>query len=134
MARTFLKAGWHKLVMANYAVDPGLLEPYRPQGTEIDFFNDTCYVSLVGFMFLDTRVMGLRIPFHVNFEEVNLRFYVRTGSEGTVKRGVVFIREIVPRLMLATVANLIYNENYQAMPMKHSWQRVGNEHRVSYSW
>ena len=134
MAGTFLKAGWRKLVMANYAIDPGLLERYRPHHTQIDFFKNTCYVSLVGFMFIDTRVMGLKIPFHVNFEEVNLRFYVKTGKAGKVKRGVVFIKEIVPRPMLAATANLVYKENYEAMTMKHSWKKADGERRVSYSW
>jgi uncharacterized protein YqjF (DUF2071 family) len=32
---------------------------------------------MVGFVFKDTRVLGIKWPFHVNFEEVNLRFYVR---------------------------------------------------------
>src|SRR5688572_30573948 len=94
--RIFLNAEWRKLAMVNYAVDPRILEPYIPFGTELDFWNDTCYVSLVGFMFVDTKIKGLKVPFHVNFEEVNLRFYVRYNDNGDWKRGVVFIKEIVP--------------------------------------
>src|SRR6185503_10721641 len=111
-------AGWRKLVMANYAVDPSALAPYLPYKTEIDLWQGTCYVSLVGFMFVDTAVMGVKIPFHVNFEEVNLRFYVRYRDQGEWKRGVVFIKEIVPRAALAFVANTLYNENYETMPMR----------------
>ena len=36
-----------------------------------------CYVSLVGFMFKNTRLLNIPIPFHTDFEEVNLRFYVK---------------------------------------------------------
>jgi uncharacterized protein YqjF (DUF2071 family) len=34
-------------------------------------------VSLVGFLFQNTRLRSIPIPFHRIFEEVNLRFYVR---------------------------------------------------------
>ncbi len=134
MGSTFLKAEWRKLVMANYAVDPLILTKYLPHKTEIDVWNNTCYVSLVGFMFIETRVKGIKIPFHVNFEEVNLRFYVRYLDNGEWKRGVVFIKEIVPKPALMFVANLIYKENYETMPMRHSWVTAGNEITVEYGW
>src|SRR6185312_5033436 len=96
----FLTAEWTNLLMLNYAVDIGLLESFVPAGTEIDAFDGKTYLSLVGFEFNRTRVRGFAVPFHQNFEEVNLRFYVRRGS----KRGVVFIRELVPRYAVAAVA------------------------------
>ena len=86
MANTFLEAQWRKLAMANYVVDKKILSPYLPHKTELDLWNDKCYVSLVGFMFLDTRIKGFRIPFHVDFEEVNLRFYVRYHDGAECKR------------------------------------------------
>ncbi len=134
MASTFLKAEWRKLAMANYQVDKKLLEKYLPAKTEIDLWNDVCYVSLVGFMFNNTKVMGLKIPFHINFEEVNLRFYVKYKDNEEWKRGVVFIKEIVPKHALTFVANTIYKENYQTMPMKHAWTVVENELSVAYQW
>lgn len=70
----FLKAEWRKLAIFNYEIDPEILIPYLPAGTELDFYRGTCYVSLIGFMFMNTRLLGLTIPFHRNFEEVNLRF------------------------------------------------------------
>jgi uncharacterized protein YqjF (DUF2071 family) len=130
----FLEAEWRKLVMANYAVDPNILKPYLPYRTELDVWQNNCYVSLVGFMFLNTRVKGFRIPFHVNFEEVNLRFYVRYKDDGVWKRGVVFIREIVPKLALSLVANLVYGEPYVTMPMRHDWSETENSLKVSYEW
>lgn len=134
MASNFLKAEWRKLLMFNYAVDADLLTRYLPAGTEIDLWNNTCYISLVGFMFLNTKLKGIKVPFHSNFEEVNLRFYVRYGKPGTWKRGVVFIKEIVPRPALTMVANKIYKENYQTNAMSHKWDTDGEELRVEYCW
>jgi uncharacterized protein len=131
---TFLTAEWRKLAMVNYSVDKAILEGYVPKGTELDLWEDTCYVSLVGFMFLNTRLKGMAVPCHGNFEEVNLRFYVRYKEHEIWKRGVVFIKEIVPRPALTLVANRIYKENYQTMPMKHEWLITDNSLRVEYSW
>lgn len=115
----FLTAEWRKLILANYPVDPNLLLPYLPKGTELDFHHNICYVSLVGFMFLNTKVMGVSLPFHKNFEEVNLRFYVRRQTSEGWKRGVVFIKEIVPKFAVAYTAKTVYHEPYCYMPMKH---------------
>ena len=116
--------------MANYVLDPAVLAPYLPVGTEIDSWRGNTYVSLVGFLFLDTRVKGFPIPFHRNFEEVNLRFYVRRPTSDGPRRGVVFVKEIVPGRAIAGLARGLYNENYVAMPMRHVLQ--GEE--VGYSW
>lgn len=121
---TFLTAEWRYLAMLNYEVNAALLEKYVPSGTELDRWNGKLYVSLVGFMFLNTKVRGVGIPFHRNFEEVNLRFYVRRQAGEEVRRGVVFIREIVPRWAIATIARVVYNEKYVAMPM---WHRIENQ-------
>lgn len=130
----FLKAEWRKLAIINYEIDPDVLLPYLPKGTELDFYNDRCYVSLVGFMFLNTKLLGLPIPFHRNFEEVNLRFYVKKQEKGAWKRGVVFIKEIVPKPALSLVANSIYKENYHTMPMKNQIDESGDELLIRYSW
>lgn len=132
--RTFLNAQWRKLVMANYAVDPEVLKIHLPFETELDFWNDTCYISVVGFMFVDTRMLGLRIPFHINFEEINLRFYVKYKHTQGYKRGVVFIKEIVPRPALTIVANTLYGENYETLPTRHNWTEDGNNLTVEYGW
>jgi uncharacterized protein YqjF (DUF2071 family) len=134
MSNIFLTAEWRKLAIVNYDVDPALLVPYLPYKTELDLWNGTCYVSLVGFMFLNTKLKGIRIPFHTNFEEVNLRFYVRYEDGDTWKRGVVFIKEIVPKPALAFVANTIYRENYQSMRMKHTCTENSTELIVEYAW
>jgi uncharacterized protein YqjF (DUF2071 family) len=132
--KTFLQAEWRKLAVANYAVNPELVLPYVPAKTELDFWNNTCYVSLVGFMFLNTHVLGIKVPLHVNFEEVNLRFYVRYHAQGEWKRGVVFIKEIVPRAALTFVANTLYGEHYETMPMQHTWKTEADRLQVEYRW
>jgi uncharacterized protein YqjF (DUF2071 family) len=128
--RKFLTARWQDLIMANYEVDPSLLTSRLPKGTEIDSHDGRCFVSLVGFMFVDTRVLGVPVPFHINFEEVNLRFYVRRETGGEIRRGVVFIKEIVPRYAIATVAHVLYGEPYVALPMRNR----RSETSVKYSW
>jgi uncharacterized protein YqjF (DUF2071 family) len=134
MSRTFLQADWRKLVMANYSVDQAILLPYLPYRTELDLWKGTCYVSLVGFMFLNTKVKGIGIPFHTRVEEVNLRFYVRYRDQGAWKRGTVFIKEIVPKPAISFVANTIYQEHYETLPMSHSWNSLGESLRVEYRW
>ena len=134
MPSTFLQAEWRKLAMANYAVDKKILQPYLPNKTEIDLWNNTCYVSLVGFMFLNTKIKGFKIPYHVNFEEVNLRFYARYKDGAEWKRGVVFIKEIAPKPALTFVANSIYKEDYETMPMDHSWNLEDESLNVEYRW
>ena len=120
---SFLKAEWRKLALANYAVEEQTLLPYLPPKTELDPWNGTHYASLVGFMFKNVRLLGLKIPFHVHFEEVNLRFYVRRkGPEGW-RRGVVFVKELVPKTAIAAVARGVYNEKYDALPMRHTLER-----------
>src|SRR4051812_10692444 len=116
----FLRARWENLVMINYEVDPKILLPHLPPATELDTFNNKTLVSVLGFMFNDTKVFGLRWPFHTSFEEVNLRFYVKHLDGVSWKRGVVFFSEIVPRPVIATIANLLYREHYSAKPMMHT--------------
>lgn len=131
---SFLKAEWRKLVIANYIIDKTVLNKYTPPGTELDLWQGQCFVSLVGFMFVNTKLMGVKIPFHTNFEEVNLRFYVKRFENGEWKRGVVFIKEIVPKPALTFVANTVYNEHYQTLPMKHFWGTENNQRIAEYKW
>ncbi|MFN5183863.1 MAG: YqjF family protein [Bacteroidota bacterium] len=134
MNDTFLKAEWRKLLMSNYLVEPNVLKKYVPYKTELDLWNGNCYLSLVGFMFLNTKIKGVSIPFHKNFEEVNLRFYVRYNDSGLWKRGVVFIKEIVPKPALTMVANMFYQEHYETLPMRHLWEEQGAKISVCYEW
>jgi hypothetical protein len=133
MSSPFLAAEWRKLILFNYAVEAKYLLPYVPAGTELDTYNDICYVSLVGFMFVKTKLKGIPVPFHQDFEEINLRFYVKHKTKnGAWRRGVVFISEFVPKTMISFVANTIYNEHYDTVDMEHSWEESDHEISVEY--
>jgi len=130
----FLTAEWRKLILINYKIDPNILATYIPKGTELDFYKGNCYVSLVGFLFKNTKLLGVKIPFHRVFEEVNLRFYVKYKEDDLWKRGVVFIKELVPKPALTCIANTIYKEHYQTVPMQHTWNTDKNQHFIEYVW
>lgn len=133
--RVFLSAEWRNLVMLNYRVDPGILERFVPRGTEVDSFQGSTYVSVVGFQFLRTRLLGrLAIPFHANFDEVNLRFYVRRNEGQELRRGVVFVKEIVPRRAIAAVARFAYGEKYIRCPMRNAVSTVAGLPSAKYEF
>jgi uncharacterized protein YqjF (DUF2071 family) len=132
--KPFLTANWRYLAMLNFVVDPRIVAPLVPSGTEIDYENGETFISVVGFLFLDTRLLGLPIPRHRDFEEVNLRFYVRKRSADTWRRGVVFVRELVPRRAIALVARVFYGERYLALPMKHDIEHLDGRIKVEYAW
>lgn len=134
MSINFLTARWSNLIMANYAVPPALLAPYLPAGTSLDFFEGKTYVSLVGFMFLRTRVFGIPVPGLGNFEEINLRFYVTHQTDKEKRRGVVFINETVPFRLVAWLANKLYKEHYVAIPTRHSWHLTETAKQIEYRW
>jgi uncharacterized protein YqjF (DUF2071 family) len=134
MPTPFLTAEWRSLAMLNYEIDPAVLLPFVPSGTELDQWQRKTYVSMIGFMFLKTRVLGISIPFLTDFEEVNLRFYVRRLSPDGWRRGVVFIKELVPSMAIAWTARVFYNENYVALPMTHRIDAAGADQHVSYGW
>ena len=131
VGQPFLTAEWRSLAMLNYEIDPAVIAPFVPKGTELDSWNGRTFVSVVGFLFLETRIRGLRIPFHGRFEEVNLRLYVRRRAEDGWRRAVVFVKELVPRAAIAWVARTLYNENYCAVPMGHTFSEGGG---VTYWW
>ena len=126
----FLTAEWKNLVMFNYAVEPSLLQRFVPAGTELDTFDGRTYLSLVGFEFNQTRLSGIAVPFHQSFEEVNLRFYVRRAS----RRGVAFIREVVPKPAVAAVARFAFGENYCCAPMAHRIEMHSDGVEAEFSW
>ncbi len=119
--KAFFTARWENLVLVTYKVDPGFLSQFMPPGLEADTIEGSAFISLVAFDFLDTKVKGIKFPFHVNFPEINLRFYVKSMD----KRGVVFIREFVPKTIIPLIANTLYKENYKCIPMKSSIEKNG---------
>jgi uncharacterized protein len=130
----FLKANWENIIMANYALDAAILKPYLPKGVELDLYNEKAYVSLVGFMFKNTKLFNIPIPYLGTFEEINLRFYVMRKEGNEIKRGVVFINETIPYKLVAWMANKLYKEHYTTIPTKHTINT--NEHckQIKYEW
>lgn len=137
VARPFLTAEWRHVAILSFEVDPAMLLPLLPGGTELDAWHGRTLASVVGLLFQRTRVLGVPIPFHREFEEVNLRFYVRRRTSAGWRRGVVFVKELVPRAAVALTARALYGENYAALPMTHRIDLApegGALRRVSYSW
>ena len=132
--KLFLSAEWRHLAMLNFTVDPACLQPLAPRGTTVDAYEGQTYVSLVGFLFTRTKVMGIPLLFHQQFEEVNLRFYVRRLCGQETRRGVVFIKEIVPAFLITHSARFFYNENYITCPMRHRIEMEGDRTALEYSW
>jgi uncharacterized protein YqjF (DUF2071 family) len=135
---TFLRAVWRNLVLLHYEIDPTLLRPLVPRGTELDLWQDRAVVSIVGFQFLRTRVFGLPIPFHQSFDEINLRFYVVRHVNGEARHGVVFVREVVAQPLIAGTAKMSYNEPYIVLPTRHfvdlDGATEGLDGRARYQW
>lgn len=130
----FLKAIWENIVMANYALEPAILEPYLPRGVELDLYNGKAYVTLVGFMFKNTKLFNVPIPYLGTFEEINLRFYVLRKEGNEIKRGVVFINETIPYKLVAWMANKLYKEHYTTIPTKHSIKIYDDIKQIEYYW
>jgi uncharacterized protein YqjF (DUF2071 family) len=127
----FLTAEWRDLVVINYEVAPESLAARVPAGTELDLWQGRALVSAVGFQFLDTRIRGFAVPFHRNFDEINLRFYVKRRVGDDVRHGVVFIRELVGLPIVALIARMAYNEPYEVAAVR----RVpAGDRRIEYAW
>ena len=132
--KVFLKAKWENIIMVNYEIEPELLLPFLPKGVSLDLFDGKAYISLVGFMFKNTKLFNFPIPFFGSFEEINLRFYV-TRKEGDVfKRGVVFINETIPYQLVAWMANKLYKEHYTVVPTKHQIMNNDKINQIKFEW
>lgn len=130
----FLKANWENIIMANYEIDPSILIPFLPKGVVLDLYKGKCYISLVGFMFKNTKLFHIPIPFFGSFEEINLRFYVLREEQNEIKRGVVFINETIPYPIVAWMANKLYKEHYTVVPTKHKYHFLENTQEIGFDW
>ncbi len=130
----FLKAEWRKLLIINYEVSPETVIPYLPAHTSLDLYHGKCLISIVGFMFLNTRIKGIKIFKHVNFEEVNLRFYNTYKTPTSINRGTTFIKEIVSKPAISFIANSLYNEKYVTLPMGNTITETDNALKIEYRW
>jgi uncharacterized protein YqjF (DUF2071 family) len=135
--RPFLTAEWRHFLMLSYKIHPQALKPFVPSGTELDRWNHRCYLSVVGFLFLEARLFGLRTPLHSRFEEVNLRFYVRHKSDGQWRRGIVFLRELAAKRAVAWTARWCYGERFLRVPMSHRIDHADRREAprsIEYAW
>jgi uncharacterized protein YqjF (DUF2071 family) len=136
--RAFLKARWTELVLLNFRVPVEAIAELAPVGTEPDLHEGEAYISIVGFRFQSVRILGVAVPAHTRFDEINLRYYVKRTVGDEVRRGVVFVREIVPRGAVAMLANRLYNENYVTRPMRNRVTMAGSALQVGdtveYGW
>jgi hypothetical protein len=134
MIQPSIRAQWKKLLFVNYKVDKEFLQPYLPFHTELALWNGSSYLSLVGFLFLNVTLGGLPIPLHQNFVEINLRFYVRRRYHDQWRHGVVFIKELVALPMVSLVANTVFNEPYETLPVKYKITKDDYTLRAAYKW
>ena len=130
----FLKANWENIVMVNYEITPSILSKYLPKGIDLDLYDGKAYVSLVGFMFKNTKIFNVPIFKFGTFEEINLRFYVSRKVGNETRRGVVFINETVPYKAVAWLANALYKEHYTTIPTKHQWDFTKENKEIKYEW
>ena len=134
--RRFLTADWRHLLMVNFEIAADRIEPFVPRGVELDYLNGKTFCQPGRLPFLRTSVLGIPVPFHRNFSEINLRLYVRRKAEGGWRQGVVFVKEIVPRRLVSLVARVVYNENYVTRKMRGTLIQPGPESigKVGYAW
>ena len=134
MGTPFLKADWRYIAIASFAIDPAVLRPLVPFGTELDSHAGRDFVSVAGFLCRDATLFGVGVPFHRNTEELGLRFYVRRKSADGWRRGVVFVRKIVSRRTVAWTSRCLHGESCTVLPMRHSIEREEANLRVEYAW
>ncbi|WP_293871734.1 DUF2071 domain-containing protein [Flavobacterium sp.] len=130
----FLKANWENIIMANYEIESEILIPFLPKGVALDLYNGKAYISLVGFMFKNTKLFNIPIPLLGTFEEINLRFYVTRKEGNQTKRGVVFINETIPYKLVAWMANKLYKEHYTVVPTKNDIRSNATNQEIEFGW
>ena len=128
--KNIMQTRWEDLVMVNYEVDQDWVQQFVPSGCELALFGGRAFVSVVLFRFHKTKFLGIPMPFFRDFPEINLRIYVNRTENGVTKRGVVFIKELIPHKLPAFVANKLFKENFFVTPMKAEY----GEKRISYEW
>jgi uncharacterized protein len=132
-----MHAEWRQLLMLSFEIDPDFLNPWVPAGLELSYWKQKTFITLVGLLNRNVRFFGLPIPFHRKFEQVNLRFYIRRKMKDEERLGVMFIKQVVPRKIVAAGARYVYREQVVSLPMKHEFEfsaRRREEFSASYSW
>jgi hypothetical protein len=134
MLQPILTANCGYPVFLNFGVDPQLLVGRVPAGTELDFNNGATFLSVVGFLSADTVLIGQPPIRQRLFERVQLSFYVRKRNVDDWRRGVVVVREIVPRTVAPVLAHIFVGEPLLALSMRHDLVDRGARIAVDYAW
>ena len=124
---------WQHLLTATWAVHPSLLAPMVPARAILDLWNGDALLSLVGMRAVNVRVSGLPVPLHQDFDQISMRFCVRREVAGETRRGLVFVKQIVPSASMTLVDRLLYHANYVNAPTRHDIE-PGEQGWTSYEW
>lgn len=118
--KQFLSSTWKNTFIVTWEIEPELLLEHLPHKIGLYTENGKAFLSFVVYNFENTKVKGIKMPFHVSFPEMDLRYYVKHNNS----LGVAFIQHIVPRYCISLWAKRIFNENYITLPMDYSFQET----------
>lgn len=86
---TLMTQSWRHITFLHWRVDPDVVRPLLPLGTEPDVFDGAAHVGLVAFRVTWVRMgTGPLLPFGNSFDEINVRTY---AVDGLGRRSVVFL-------------------------------------------
>lgn len=125
---------WRNVVHVNYQIAPEVLHPYLPPRTEILLFQNKCFITLTALVYDQVKFKGLNIPLHREIPEVNLRFYVSAADGSKSKNGVVLLKRIIAKPLLAFAGQLLFQEQYAVMPISYFVRKQSTERLVKYFW
>ena len=120
------------LLMLNYAAAPEVLQPFVPAGTELDLLEGSAFVSVVAFRGVNLR--AYRLPLKREVRQINVRFYVRREEAGALRRGAVFLKELVSSRRVARGGRVGYGEPFEYAPIIASAEEAGEARIIRYDW
>lgn len=113
----FMEQHWSDLLLLHWPISPKVLRPTIPDDLELDLFEGQAWASVVGFHLSGLRMRPIRwIPWK-DFDEVNLRTYVKT-SDG--KRGVWFHSLDSTDMFAVLGARILYGLAYRPAKITRS--------------
>ncbi|MFB2583192.1 YqjF family protein [Herbiconiux sp. P15] len=117
---------WQSLTFLHWRVDPKIVAPHLPPGTEPDVFDGSAWVGLIPFRLANATAPGFSalgpIPYAGTFPEVNVRLY---SVDGTGRRGVVFSSLEASKLAAVGAANVLFGLPYRWARMSITTSRDG---------
>lgn len=119
--RSFTLQSWRDVVFLHWRVDPDVVAPLLPPGTEPDLVDGTTWIGVVGLRMTDLRVGPVPYP---SFLELNIRLY-SCGTSG--QRAVVFraMEASEPVFAAASRSSTRLPYTWAAMRFTHAGRRIG---------